>query len=326
MKRFVAGLLAALLLLTFAGCADQKTGEYDHIVQLLEQGEYDAAKKAIDRLPGNTAVEPSAAETQACEEPAEEELVEEVPAEETTEATAAAPAYESRKVLVNMVNTTVDNLGNKSTSKYYTYEYDPYGRVINIGGHESAMSYGVYLFTFADHLAITYASDGTIENVKVVDSANNVSALGTPSFSENGNMISMHIQTNSEEYTLNFAYDANGNRVRADIYTSFWEEIAFDVQYSYDTEGRLIKEVWDVVGFGVDGRTIEYTYDESGVLVESCTTWHGNKPWQENTVYTYDNDGDMLQSVTTTDNKESGYQTKTRDYKYEHIRVSPLEN
>ena len=330
MKRFVAGLLAVLLLLTFVGCADQKSGEYDHIVRLLEAGKYDAAKEAIDQLPGNAPTEATVAAAPAVTEPIEKAPVEETPAEEIpveetvaeTEA-ATTPSYEFKKVLTGTPITKVDNLGNESTDNYYFFEYDDQGRVTKIGGHENAITYGIYLFTFADYLRVSYGADGTVENVKVVDSWDNVAALGTPTYNEYGNMIQMHIQTNSEEYTLNFTYDANGNRVRSDIYTSFWEEIAFDIQYTYDAEGRLTREVWNVVGFGVDGRTIDYTYDENGNLTESCTTWHDNKSTQETTVYTLDEDGDIRCAVTTTDSKDSGYKTKTRDYKYKRIRVTP---
>lgn len=321
MKKLCILALTMLLLLSFCGCGSQSSGKYDHIVQLLEQGDYDGAKAAIDQLQGPVVEEPVAMATEApMMEPVEEQPPVEIPPE--TEA-PAVPAGQTVKLLTKIPVTQVDNLGNESSDNRCYYNYDDQGRVIKIGGRELAVSYGIYLFTIADHLAIVYDAEGNVENVKVVDSWDNVSALGTPTYDENGNLISMHIQSNTNEHTLNFSYDSNGNCLRADVYDTFGDELAFDIQYSYDAQGRLVQEVWNKIGFFVTGKTVDYTYDEAGILVQSYTTWHENQVWHETTVYSYDKDGDLIQSVTTSDSKDSGYKTKTADFKYEYLTVNP---
>ena len=348
MKRSLAFAMAALLMLSFAGCSLlEKPGEFDYIVRLLEDGDYDEAIEEINELKEDEERDRDRKDKK--DKPSDEEAVVEAPAaaaptapveqpateppmpEESTPAAEEEPAVPEEttaprvrvKLLTNITITRVDNLGNESSDTYYFYNRDSEGRIVKIGGHDMAMEYGFYLHTFADYLRLTYTADGLIENAKVVDSWDNVSALGTPTYDENGNMISMHIVTNTEEFTLNFAYDANGNRIRADIFDTFWQEISFANTYTYDGEGRLLKEYWDMVGFGNTGRTIEYTYDENGLLAQSYTTWHTNKPWHETTVYTLNENGDPILAVTTSDTIESGYKTKTTEYTYSTFAVAP---
>ena len=324
MKKIFALALAVMLLLSLAGCGGRSSGEFDYIVELLEHGEYEEAKAAIDELQGIPAEEPTeeAMEAAGMETTAPMEA-EPMPEPEPVATTAPAPIRATTKLLSELPITKVDNLGNESKDNYYFYQYDEYGRIVKIGGHELGVPYGFYLHTFADYLKIDYAPDGKVESFKEVDSWDDVHTLGTPTYDENGNMVSIHVQTNTKEFTLKFAYDDNGRCTRADVFDTFWEDIAFDVKYSYDDAGRLIKEVWDCVGFGNTGRTYVYAYDEEGRLIQSTNTTHEKKPTCETTLYTYDADGDLAQAVTTSDNVESGYKTKTTNFVYSYLEILP---
>ena len=130
MKKLFALIMAALLLLSLAGCSFlEKPGEFDYIVRLLEDEDYEEAIEEIyelmededrdDREKDEPVMEaPEAEPNSPVEEPAVEETIA-PPMPEETEAPEETTAPQNRvKLLTGLTITKVDNLGNEDSDSY----------------------------------------------------------------------------------------------------------------------------------------------------------------------------------------------------------------
>lgn len=120
--------------------------------------------------------------------------------------------------------------------------------------------------------------------VWLVESAETKNGVGyTYEYDEQGNLTA-EIKSNSYK----FSYDEDGNRIQ-EAYFTFIDNIQQQIDYIYDDNGKLIKEIntFD------DGRNwaVEHIYDESGLLIKTTGTQPNVKGA---TLYEYNSDGKLI--------------------------------
>lgn len=95
-----------------------------------------------------------------------------------------------------------------------------------------------------------------------------------------------------EQYHTEYEYDEEGRVIRQTDYS--WQSPTSIYDYSYDSAGNLIKEVYSS-GDGSLVRETEYTYDTAGNLMHELS--HTNGEMQYEIAYTYDANGRLLTST-----------------------------
>lgn len=215
---------------------------------------------------------------------------------------------------------TIDNLGNEGSSIYTEFEYDANGN----------MTYGrdpAFAETY-DQTSLYFHYDEN--NVLYEVQYGNVSAIMTPEFDENGNVVAVTARYNSGTYYYTFEYDEEGrivtgiindnkdggtDRTNIDTYT-----------YTYE-DGRLVKKVWESPwsSLHTDYKTTTYTFDENGYLIQetmvSSRLYNGTETvlYTQTITYTNDEAGRPVSASFTTDNSSDNYQSKTVTYTYEDL-------
>ena len=199
-----------------------------------------------------------------------------------------------------------------NTGLLYLYgEHDAQGRRLTgcvSTGVISPTDFGFY--ACGAFYQLTYGEDGLVSQILTHDGDERVPvAIGIPAYDAQGNMISLDVTWNTENYgtmtyTSYFTYDAQGCRLTHEIPDLLHEEVSYG-RYYYDDDGKLLQTIVDTIMHGRTEpslRTIdEYIYDDNGILTESRS--HHIEPgfmslWTLGiTQYSYDLSG-KLQSKT----------------------------
>ena len=122
------------------------------------------------------------------------------------------------------------------------------------------------------------------------------------------------VYTQSQEYIFEYAFDSNERLIKK-VETIFGSSlvtpgvgIIITYEYTYDTNGNLIKEHY--TNRYRDPYTIEYTYDSDGNLIQKRILEEdssGEEVDIETHNYTYDSNGNLLKEVATTTNDNQGF-------------------
>ena len=316
MRKYLSLLLVFALCVTLTGCLDldslmsrfdNEYEEYEELFELLEDEKFDAARAYIDKLENKASKNDSVVSTIT---PSGEII--EAPVEE-------APAVSTAGLLSYIEITTVDNLGNKNTSQEEFFSYDSEGRIYQTDSTELQEYYGYEFGTFVPHFRFEYDASGVVSKITVMYH-DDIEALLTPNYDDQGNLISTEIVTNTRKLTVSFTYDSNGNRLTGEFYDEWYDTIE-KFTYTYDSEGRLIKRVYNDETPWYYTITTEYTYDESGALTHTRETWYQNGfgygTWHISTDYFYNDQGKLAESRITSDQEGCTYAEKIVTYHYE---------
>lgn len=219
---------------------------------------------------------------------------------------------------------TVDNLGNESSGTWTKYTYDSNGNMIYGRDSELFETYGQ-----TDDLHFYYDENGVMTEIKYAwNPESSVTAVMTPTYDENGNLISISAVYNEGTHTYTFAYDEAGRRISAVINknveggTTDW--YIYNFTYTYDDAGRLIEKVREQDD---TYRTTTYTYDENGFLIQETMvetyyrSYNGTTDYNYTQTITYTNDelGRPVTAEVTTDYQYDNYKSKTITYTYEDL-------
>lgn len=235
--------------------------------------------------------------------------------------------------------TTLDHMGNESKYGEYNspYKYNALGQVICYTNYdENGRMYGVY----ENNAYFTYDDAGKITETKLGYSADDVGALITPTYDENGNKVSEHVVHNSGEHDITYTYDDQGRLVemRRPYSSSYdFETYYYFYRYTYDEAGRLVEKVFGEMDDGyVDYEYIyTYVYDAAGNQIQEIETYNSYSYHSENIYYTYthtaecvtDDLGNVIQKNWTygstvyssgTENRHS-YASSTYNYTYGNV-------
>lgn len=201
---------------------------------------------------------------------------------------------------------TVDNLGNESTSRHLWYEYDQYGRITSCYDPEFGDTY------FVSYPVFRYDANGIVSEVQY----GNVEAIMTPVYDDNGNIVSVIAKYNLGSYEYTFTYNDAGQRVSAFFPKHPGTETDLRIEYSYDENGRLIQN--DKTWLSYITRKTVYNYDENGRLANKVITHTNlNQIVVETYTYSYDDQGRILSAQITSDPEP--YASRIESYIYEDI-------
>ncbi len=101
------------------------------------------------------------------------------------------------------------------------------------------------------------------------------------------------------ERTVNI-FDENDNIIISAVYTSENDSLpASKTVYTYDTDGRLVKEDF----YGDNNYTV-YEYDRNGIMISDTNYYHGNEAVK--TEYIYDDKGRLFTEIVYENEHESG--------------------
>lgn len=231
-------------------------------------------------------------------------------------------------ILEKMISTTkitfVDNLGNENTRSEEDYSFDAAGRLLN--SHSKTIefllfgSYGANGYNYG----FTYGEDGRISSIRYGHSSS-VEAYLTPTYDENGRIISMEVRTNSATYTNTYTYDEDGKLIRADFgdekesYNRFFEFI-------YDVSGKVVKIVGKLrLGYNEPYEfEMLYNYSEGGHIVSKELIVFRSKThsfytdWTIRLDFTCDDAGDPISAVIS-GTEYTDYASVTENIHYEDL-------
>lgn len=221
-------------------------------------------------------------------------------------------------MLVQVNHATVDQLGNESTTAIARYTYNSDGTPAVVMGDEFMERFGIYNASSSNKFYITYQEDGTIADVKLGWSQDDIKAIGTPSYDPQGNMTAMDVQSSVGAYTSRFTYDESGRLHRVDI-QEFMYYYDYHYSYTYDEAGNLIQKI---VTYDNDyyKETTDYTY-ENGILIRAYTLYESLHADPYTTDYTFTNDthGRPISATITTTNPGNTYKSVMDHYIYDTV-------
>lgn len=172
--------------------------------------------------------------------------------------------------------TSVDHMGNEYNSgKSYAYEYNELGQVICFSNYsELQRLYGGY----SSNAFYTYGEDGRITEIKL-GYTNDVDAVITPTYDDNGNLVQNHVVNNDGEYDIFYTYDDQNRLVeqrRPNTSYDDPENYYYYFKYSYDDAGRLTQKVygWMYDGYADFEYIYTYTYDAAGNQIQETETYN----------------------------------------------------
>lgn len=229
--------------------------------------------------------------------------------------------YEDK--LVRVVRVTEDKLGNvNESSRYDEYKYDETGALIEADSEEFAELFGIPANYFRSRyngydMYPHYDENGNIVQIDI----GNVAARLTPVY-ENGQLVSVHYLTNSEEYDVTFTLDDAGRRVRIDYpqdgptiyyYTDDGTLTGMRMnRYSDDYSNGYYKDRYYVV--------VDYTYGANGLIaVETRQFTEWDTTYTVTVNYTYDDMGNLTQKSYTSTSENYTLVREEHNYIYEDV-------
>ena len=107
---------------------------------------------------------------------------------------------------------------------------------------------------------------------------------------------------NSDSYKKEYDYNGDGTVKTERIY--FGGELSITVNYEYDSQKRVIREIRFIGENLQDSRVIDYTFNAAGLLISVKTSDLNSKELLSSLEYKYDSAGNMIEST------ENGYEGK----------------
>ena len=194
--------------------------------------------------------------------------------------------------------TRLDHMGNESKYGEYNspYKYNALGQVICYSHYdENGRMYGVY----ENNAYFTYDDAGKITEIILGYDADDVAAIITPTYDENGNMISQHVVHNRGEHDIFYTYDDQNrliemrrpNGSNSDIETDY-----YFYTYIYDEAGRLVQKSHGYTSYGYveEECTYTYTYDASGKMIQETETYKDIDNYGQYLYRTYTNTAECV--------------------------------
>lgn len=223
-------------------------------------------------------------------------------------------------MLMEITLQNVDNLGNESSSIIAAYEYDADGRIYCTDDEIMQEKYGIAEIDRYDEGYFTYDDKGVVSLI-TVGSGNYVDAICTPSYDENGRLVSMHVALNSGEYTSTFTYDEAGRVSTVTIPSTNENEDPCVYTYTYDEAGKLVKKVKTYEDFYAYTVTGTYTYEGDRLIAlheDYSRVYYGNPDeWVKEYGYFYDEEGKLAGADYAT-TEETYYSYASQKYVYEY--------
>ena len=172
--------------------------------------------------------------------------------------------------------TTLDHMGNESKYNEYNsgYEYNELGQLSHLSVYDEISR----LYGYSEwHAYYFYDENGNITEVKL-GSLDNVSAVITPTYDENGIKISDHVVHNTGEYDVFYTYDDQNRLVeirRPYSSSQDMESYYYYLTYTYDDAGRMTEKVYGCFYNGRDDwKYISgYTYDAVGNQIQETDSY-----------------------------------------------------
>ena len=172
--------------------------------------------------------------------------------------------------------TTLDHMGNESKHNESDsgYEYNALGQLSHLGIYdEITRQYGYSAW----NAYYFYDENGNITEVKL-GSLENVSAVITPIYDENGNKISDHVVHNTGEHDILYTYDDQNRLVelrRPYSSSQDMENYYYYYTYSYDDAGRMTEKVYGCFYNGRDDwkYITGYAYDSAGNQIQETDSY-----------------------------------------------------
>ena len=242
------------------------------ILAFLALASFAGCKKDKKDDPASTSAGAVAAET------SENETETEVQAETETE-TPTETAGETKE------SSTAKQTGVRKNEKKYPRYY--IGIDSDVWNHWSEYkSRSVY----TEHLKKVSISNGEYE----FDRFGNV----TYYLSYDGN----NTDENSDSYKKEYDYNSDGTVKTERIY--YYDAFSITVNYEYDSQKRVIREIRFIGENLQDSRVIDYIFNAAGLLISAKTSDLNSKELLSSLEYKYDSAGNMIEST------ENGYEGK----------------
>lgn len=242
-----------------------------------------------------------------------------------------------------------DALGNINQQYDYEYGYTADGtRVNNYYDKYYAYSGGVQYSYAEGEKECTYDDAGRLSQVRWLAYDGSVNSVIDYTYNADGTLASEHyLDRNSKEYTITYTY-TDGRLTRAEgMPCIFWFDDIVNVDYSYDSNGNLVRECHVSPGRDSSNWTyrgiVDYTYNAAGQL-ESVTKYVEEYrrlklecyEYVYHYTYSYDEAGHLIRSTCAgmgyfdaEGNRTStgDYDTYISDYTYgDYIGYSPAES
>ena len=171
----------------------------------------------------------------------------------------------------------LDHMGNESKYGEYTspYKYNALGQLRCYRNYdENGRIYGVS----ANNAYHTYDDDGKLVETRLGYDEDDVTAIITPTYDENGNMISQHVVYNSGEHDIFYTYDDQNRLVeirRPYSSSQDMESYYYYYAYTYDDAGRLTEKVYGCFYNGKDDwkYITGYVYDAAGIQIQETDSY-----------------------------------------------------
>ena len=107
---------------------------------------------------------------------------------------------------------------------------------------------------------------------------------------------------NSDSYKKEYDYNGDGTVKTERIY--YYDAFSITVNYEYDSQKRVIREIRFIGENLQDSRVIDYTFNAAGLLISVKTSDLNSKELLSSLEYKYDSAGNMIEST------ENGYEGK----------------
>lgn len=107
---------------------------------------------------------------------------------------------------------------------------------------------------------------------------------------------------NSDSYKKEYDYNSDGTVKTERIY--YYDAFSITVNYEYDSQKRVIREIRFIGENLQDSRVIDYTFNAAGLLISVKTSDLNSKELLLSLEYKYDSAGNMIEST------ENGYEGK----------------
>ena len=107
---------------------------------------------------------------------------------------------------------------------------------------------------------------------------------------------------NSDSYKKEYDYNSDGTVKTERIY--YYDAFSITVNYEYDSQKRVIREIRFIGENLQDSRVIDYTFNAAGLLISVKTSDLNSKELLSSLEYKYDSAGNMIEST------ENGYEGK----------------